>query len=77
MNFLKKDKKYKWMGREILISTAAALICDEYIKNAKETGGLLETISSITTEALIAAQQAATFAAVSAASDAAASSASN
>lgn len=77
VNFLKKDKKYKWMGREVLISTAAALVCDEYIKNAKETGGLLETISSITTEALIAAQQAATFAAVSAASAAAASSASN
>jgi hypothetical protein len=65
VNTLKSTKKYKWLGKETHLFTAAALVSDVYIENMKNQKELIQTSIGISIEALIAAQTAATIAAAS------------
>ena len=77
VKILKSTKKYKWLGKETHLFTAAALVSDVYIENMKSKKELIQTSIGISISALIAAQTAATIAAASAATASSAASASS
>lgn len=62
---LQSTKKYKWLGKETHLYTAAALVSEVYIENMKNQKTLIQTSIGISIEALIAAQTVATIAAAS------------
>lgn len=68
-----KEKKLKWLGKEMHILIASAVVCDVYIENNKEHSDLVKTALGVSIETLIAAQTAAVIAALSASSAGAAS----
>ncbi|MGO1368832.1 MAG: DUF4003 family protein [Senegalia sp. (in: firmicutes)] len=74
-DYLRNQKRYKWLGKGMNVLIASAIISSEYIKEQKESS-IVNTTLSISIETIIAAQQAAMIAAI-AASTAAASSAGN
>lgn len=69
--FLRNQKKYKWLAKDMIILMASALITSEYIKESN--GDVVATTVSISIQAIIAAQQAAMIAAVTASTAAASS----
>lgn len=73
LNFIKKQKRYKWLGKGMNLLIASALITSEYIDNQSDDT-LVSTTLSISIEAIIAAQQAAMITAISATTVATASS---
>lgn len=74
-DYLKKQKRYKWLGKGMNVLIASAIITSEYIKEKSEDT-VVNTTLSVSIEAIITAQQAAMIAAI-AASTAAASTAGN
>ena len=65
VKILKSTKKYKWLGKETHLYTAAALVSDVYIEDMKNQKDLIQTAIGISIEALIAAQTVAAIAAAS------------
>lgn len=64
-NYLRGQKKYKWLGKGMNLLMASAIITSEYIKeNSGDT--VVTTTVSISIQAIIAAQQAAMIAAITA-----------
>jgi hypothetical protein len=66
-NYLKGLKSYKWLGKGMNILIASSLLSMEYIEERKTHGDITDTTLSISIDALIAAQQAASIAGMSAA----------
>lgn len=62
-NFLRSQKKYKWLGKGVNVLFASALIASEYIKDIEN--GVMNTTLQVSIQTLIAAQQAAMIAAIS------------
>lgn len=56
--YLKKDRRFRWLGRETIFLTAAALVSSQYLENMKKNNEVFQTVAFVTIEALIAAQTA-------------------
>lgn len=65
-NYLRTQKKYKWLGKGIHVLFASALIAGEYIQSAQSN--VMNTTLQVSIQMIIAAQQAAMIIAISAAS---------
>ncbi|NBI29525.1 DUF4003 family protein [Chengkuizengella marina] len=70
-NYLKRLKKYKWLGRGMNVLLASVIVSKQYIENKTEQNKLIDTTLSVSIEALIAAQTAAAVSAIVATSVAA------
>lgn len=71
MNYLKKQKRYKWLGKGMNLLLASAIISSEWVDGDNEH--MVEATLSVSIENIIIAQQVAMIAAVSAATAASAS----
>ena len=66
VRYLKTQKGFKWVDKNMNVLTATALVSSQYIEKFKENNELLETGIGISIETMIAAQTAALVASVSA-----------
>lgn len=75
--YVKSIKGFKWLGKDILLLIASAIITNKNIDSYKQNVSLVETSFGISLQAIIAAQTAAVIAATSSAAAAAAASSSS
>lgn len=61
-DYLHSIKKYKWLGKEMLVLLSTGLVCSDQIKSLSNDGMLISTALGISLEAVIAAQSAAAIA---------------
>lgn len=57
-DYLSEDRRFRWLGRETIFLTAAALVSSQYLENMKRNNEVLQAVSFVTIEALISAQTA-------------------
>lgn len=67
VQYLKSNKNFKWVYKDMNVLAATALVANQYIEKISEGNELLETGIGISIETMIAAQTAALIAATSAA----------